>query len=433
MTVSNAEENSSEMQAIKHKDCGNEAFKKSLWSEAIKSYSAAIKLGEQLEHKELPIFYKNRAAAYLKLEQFNEALLDCNKSLELAPRDPKALYRRAQAHEGLEKYEEAYKDATDLFKEDASNKSVQPMLQRLYLIVQERSLKHAQTSNKVQKMMDLTFDFAQTLEKRRSGANNLLVLAKENFGAEALCEADCISKIASGTKQEKDVEIYANLIRVIAELCYHSPLRTKKVLTELGVPWFLQVLNHNDEERILAAQYCLQTIINALSGLENKPDSKPDKELCEKYQKEIDTLLTCLLYSVTDPTISGPARDAVIEILTRNLHYTALSWAERLVELRGLHRLMDVCSELEEYRYESSMPITSSSRSIASVCLARIYENMYYDKLREKFQEQIDEYVKDKLLDPDLESKVRVTVAITSLLLGPLDVGNQIIAREGKR
>lgn len=34
-------------------------------------------------------------------------------------------------------------------------------------------------------------------------------------------------------------------------------------------------------------------------------------------------------------------------------------------------------------------------------------------------------------MNPDLESKVRVTVAITSLLLGPLDIGNQVIAKEG--
>lgn len=36
-----------------------------------------------------------------------------------------------------------------------------------------------------------------------------------------------------------------------------------------------------------------------------------------------------------------------------------------------------------------------------------------------------------RLLTPDIEHKVRVTVAITTLLLGPLDVGNRLIAREG--
>jgi len=101
-------------------------------------------------------------------------------------------------------------------------------------------------------------------------------------------------------------------------------------------------------------------------------------------------------------------------------------------EIRGLCRLLEVCSELADYKYESAMNITDSSSTIASVCLARIYENMYYDAAKLKFVEQIDEYIKDKLLSPDMESKVRVTVAITALLNGPLDVGNQVVARDGE-
>uniref|UniRef100_A0A1B0FL09 Protein unc-45 homolog B n=1 Tax=Glossina morsitans morsitans TaxID=37546 RepID=A0A1B0FL09_GLOMM len=414
---------------LSYKAKGNEAFKEGKWEDAVKFYTTAIKLGEK--HKELPVFYKNRAAAHLKLGNWLLVVSDCTESLKLAPGDPKSLFRRSQAYEALKKYEEAYKDATDLFKEDPTNKSVQPTLNRLHLIVQERATKNAQTSTKVQQMMELTFDIGTPPEKRKSGANNLLVLAKEEVSADLLFKAGCVGKIASLTKIEKNTEICANLVRIVAELCNHSVPRTKGVLAELGVPWFLRVLDNKEAEIVLAAQYCLQIIINALSGMENKADSKPNKELCKQNNREIDTLLTCLLYTVTDRTISGPARDAVMELLTRNIHYTALEWAERLVELRGLYRLLDVCSELEEYKYESAMDITSSSRTIASVCLARIYENMYYDKAKERFQEQIDEYVKDKLLAPDLESKVRVIVAITSLLTGPLDAGNQIVAREG--
>ncbi|XP_067641167.1 protein unc-45 homolog B [Eurosta solidaginis] len=415
--------------AVLYKNEGNAAFKAEKWEEAVQNYTKAIEVGGK--HKDLAVFYKNRAAAYLKLDKYKAAIDDCSESLKLAPKDPKALFRRAQAYDALEKYEEAYKDATDLFKADPNNKSVQPMLQRLHQIVQERLAQNAKTSTKVNQMMSLTFDVASPVDKRRSGSNNLLVLANEEVGADMLFKAGCITKIASLTKIEKDPEIYCNLVRVVAELCNNSVERTKAVLRELGVPWFLHVLDHKHAERVTAAQYCLQTIINALSGMENKPESKPKKELCEQNQKEIDTLLTCLVYTITDRTISGEARDAIIELLTRNVHYTALAWAERLVEIRGLQRLLEVCSELEEYKYESAMEITPSSRTIASVCMARVYENMYHDELRKRYTDAIDEYIKDKLLDPDMESKVRVTVAITSLLSGPLDVGNQIVSREG--
>ncbi|CAG9804440.1 unnamed protein product [Chironomus riparius] len=160
-------------------------------------------------------------------------------------------------------------------------------------------------------------------------------------------------------------------------------------------------------------------------------DSKPDQQLVEDNKNEIDTILTCLVYATTDRTITGEARDAVVELLIRNAHHQTLNWAERLIEQKGLYRLMEICSELEEYKYESAMPITPSSRTIASVCLARIYENMYYDEARQRFIAHIDEYIRDKLLNPEFESKVRVVVALTSFLLGPLDVGNTIFARDG--
>ncbi|KAH8271223.1 hypothetical protein KR018_001620 [Drosophila ironensis] len=420
---------SEESEAGSFKDKGNEAFKASRWEEAVQFYTQAIKAGPK--HKELPVFYKNRAAAYLKLENYAAAVEDCSESLKAAPGDPKALFRRAQAYEALEKFEEAYKDATALFKADPGNKSVQPMLKRLHVIVEERSAKNAKTSTKVNQMMELTFDFASPIEKRRSAANNLVVLAKEKTGAELMYKEHCVAKVATLAKLEKDSEIYVNMVRVVAALCEGSVERTKGVLTELGVPWFMRVLDQKHEDCVATAQFCLQTIINSLSGLKNKPDAKPDKELCARNNREIDTLLTCLVYSITDRTISGAARDAVMELITRNVHYSALEWAERLVEIRGLCRLLEVCSELEEYKYESAMEITGSSSTIASVCLARIYENMYYDEAKQKFTDQIDEFIKDKLLAPDMESKVRVIVAITALLSGPLDVGNQVIAREG--
>ena len=140
--------------------------------------------------------------------------------------------------------------------------------------------------------------------------------------------------------------------------------------------------------------------------MDTKPDSKPKEEMCEKYKKEIDTILSCLLYCTTNRTFTGQGRDAVIELIMRNVHYNAINWAERLVELRGLQRLIEVASELEEYKYESAMDITPSTRTITSVCLARIYENMYYDAAKERFMAAIDEYIKDKLLAPDTESKV---------------------------
>lgn len=411
------------------KEKGNDAFKRSEWHEAIDFYTTAIKLGEK--HKELPVYYKNRAAAYLKIEAFERAHDDCTKSLESGPNDQKALFRRVQALEAMERYEEAYRDARTILNNDRSFKAIQPVLERLHKIVQDRSNQNAQTSVKVKKMFELAFDISAEKSKRESALSNLVVLARENAGAEIMYREGIATYVGKLFKVEKNDELLISAIRVIDDICCKSLYYTKGILRELGIPWFLQILDSKNADRVMAAQHCLQVILNSFSGLINKEDSKPDKQLCEDNKNEIDTLLTCLIFATTDRTITGEARDAVVELLIRNVHYKSIDWAERLVEIRGLYRLMDICSELEEYKYESALPITASSRTIASVCLARIYENMYYDAMRENFIAQIVDYVKDKLMNPDFESKVRVTVAITSLLLGPLDVGNIIFARDG--
>lgn len=426
--VANSPEEQQKATALKDK--GNDAFKNGNWTDAIAAYTEAIKFGGD-QHKEIGTFYKNRAAAHLKEEHFNDCISDCNAALKYCNTDPKALYRRAQAYEALGKIEEAYKDATTIWKANPGDKSIQPVLERLHAIVQERAHHNAKSVNKITQMCDILFDYNGDIDKRKSAANNLLYLARDDVCSDLMLEKGVVQKIVQLIKCERVEEILCNAIRTIDEMCTKSVTRTRKILQVAGIPWFLDVLDSRIEQRVSAAQHCMQTILNVFSGLENKVDSKPIQSLCDENKAEIDTLLTCMVYSITNRTISGQARDAIIELLTRNIHHTTLNWAERLVEIRGLSRLMDVCSELEEYKYESAMDITPSSRTIAAVCLARIWENMWYDELRQKFMEQIDEFVKDKLLDPELEAKVRITVAMTSLLLSAIDVGTAIFSRDG--
>ncbi len=75
-----------------------------------------------------------------KFSVFLKSLLVCpyTSALEIAPNDPKALFRRCQAYEYLEKHEEAYRDAGQLIRVDPKNTAVQPILRRLNPIIQEK-------------------------------------------------------------------------------------------------------------------------------------------------------------------------------------------------------------------------------------------------------------------------------------------------------
>ena len=59
--------------ANKLKDAGNEAFKAQRWDDALECYTKAIKLVDE-ENKDRAVFLKNRAATYLKLEQYEDAV-----------------------------------------------------------------------------------------------------------------------------------------------------------------------------------------------------------------------------------------------------------------------------------------------------------------------------------------------------------------------
>ncbi|XKL64377.1 hypothetical protein PGB90_004463 [Kerria lacca] len=411
----------------KLKEEGNTYFKNNDWEQSLKCYTKALQISKN--KTDALILYKNRAAVYLKLKKYEEAIEDVSKVLEESPNDPKALYRRCQGLENLNRFEEAYRDARHLLLVDPGNKDIQPILSRLYQKVQKYAERYSDINVKITQMFSYAFNFNEEEKKRETALNNILVLCGESRGAQALFEANITDKIVNALKVEKTIDIRITLIHIIAELCKKEINRTKIIVKSLGIPWFLDLLNVEDETEIQTSQNCLQTIINVLSGMEK---DVCNEKICDKNREEIDTILTSMVYMINSRTISGLGRDAVLQLITRNIHFKSINWASRLIEIKGLQRLMEVASELSECSQKSSMMhFTESTRSNIACCLARIYENMYYEKAREDYLENINEFIKSKLLTPDLESKVKVTVAITVLLMGPLEVGNYIMGKDG--
>ena len=64
------------LQAEKHKNKGNDAFKSGNYQAAVECYGAAIDLNPNE-----PAYYTNRCIAYLKLENPQLALNDCQRAL----------------------------------------------------------------------------------------------------------------------------------------------------------------------------------------------------------------------------------------------------------------------------------------------------------------------------------------------------------------
>lgn len=110
-------------------------------------------------------------------------------------------------------------------------------------------------------MLDLAFNMSMDKEKRETAMNNLLVLARERAGAEEIFKQKGVSKITKFVKVGEDGEIICSAIRIIGELCKNNINQTESIIRDIGLPWFLEMINSKLAERVNASQYCLQVII----------------------------------------------------------------------------------------------------------------------------------------------------------------------------
>lgn len=408
---------------------GNELFKVGDYVGALEKYTDALKCTDQDNDK--AIVLNNRAAANIKLRRYDDAIKDASEVLELVPTDLKALYRRSQAYEALGKIDEAFKDARNVLHLDPKNAAIQQSLQRLSQTLQELAKENSSTSKKVSQMLGIIADSSSDLEVRVQAANNLVVIAREKAGSEAIVKTNGLARCLDAMRTLKNAEFSLACIRIFSELSKKNPEWALIVLKEFGLPMMINQFITKDTQQVTAVQYLFQTIINILSGMNSKDNKKPDPKLMKQHEEEIDSIMLVLVKAVSSRVMTALGRDAILELITKNVDYERLNWGMKLVDADGLAQLLEVASELEDIRHESSMDITSNTRPNCSVAFERIYFCMDYDRAKEKYREKVTEYINGKLRDPEIESKVRATSAITALLLGPLDVGNNCLGAPG--
>jgi len=92
------------------------------------SYAKALELDPK-NHT----LYSNRAAAYMHLGQYELALKDSERCVEIAPDFVKAYFRKGKALLGLEQYAEAVEALTHALKLKKNNKEIREALQHAIL------------------------------------------------------------------------------------------------------------------------------------------------------------------------------------------------------------------------------------------------------------------------------------------------------------
>jgi len=129
-TVGALSESERKEYAAKLKAAGNTAYGSKDYNKAIELYGKAILC------KPDPIFYSNRAACYNALGQWEKVIEDTTAAINLDNEYVKALNRRANAYEHMEKFSEALLDFTasciiDGFRNEASAQAVERLLKKV--------------------------------------------------------------------------------------------------------------------------------------------------------------------------------------------------------------------------------------------------------------------------------------------------------------
>ncbi|XP_052256795.1 small glutamine-rich tetratricopeptide repeat-containing protein beta-like isoform X2 [Dreissena polymorpha] len=115
-------EEKEEAEILKNK--GNDFMKSEKFSDAIESYSQALKLDNKNA-----VYYCNRAAAYSKISKHKSAIEDCQRALTIDPLYSKAYGRMGIAYTALEDHESAFECYRKALELDPDNQSYQNNLE----------------------------------------------------------------------------------------------------------------------------------------------------------------------------------------------------------------------------------------------------------------------------------------------------------------
>uniref|UniRef100_A0A672KVU6 Protein unc-45 homolog B n=1 Tax=Sinocyclocheilus grahami TaxID=75366 RepID=A0A672KVU6_SINGR len=273
---------------VQLKDEGNKHFQAGEIDKAIECYTKAIKFSK--DKKALAVIYRNRSACFLKKENYNNAVSDATKAIDVDAADIKALYRRCQALEKLGKLDMAFKDVQRCATLEPKNKTFLETLRRLGAEIQQKLKTTFSTDSRVQNMFDILFADESDKEKQEKAANNLIVLAREDAGAERIFQNNGVPLLVQLIDTGKPDMILA-AIRTLSGMCTGHRARVrnrqlseglKKILKVCGqVPDLPDQLPLTENTQLIAS-----VLLNKVyDDLRCDPERDNFRDICDEYIK----------------------------------------------------------------------------------------------------------------------------------------------------
>uniref|UniRef100_A0A8C9ZZB1 Unc-45 myosin chaperone B n=1 Tax=Sander lucioperca TaxID=283035 RepID=A0A8C9ZZB1_SANLU len=405
---------------IQLKDEGNKHFQAGETDKAIECYTKAIKACK--DKNVLAVIYRNRSACHKLIITLSSSLI----AIDVDAADIKALYRRCQALEKLGKLDMAFKDVQRCATIEPKNKTFLETLRRLGADIQAKLKTTFSTDSRVQNMFDILLDDEMETEKRERAANNLIVLSREDAGAERIFQNNGVPLLLNMIESGKREMILA-AVRTLSGMCTGHKAR---VSIKNGSRQSIMAVDN--EEIALATCNLFQCINDSLTGGDKREYGK-EEALVLDASKDLKTILLSLLEMVANKKVPGHGRDQALNLLSRNVPRTTKKAKDNSRTLftidHGLKKILKVCGQVPEL--PDQLPMTENTQLIASVLLDKLYDDLICDPERNNFRDICDEYIKSKIDPNDMDKTIHAVNTISGLLQGPFDVGNALVGRQG--
>uniref|UniRef100_A0A3P9KMW7 Protein unc-45 homolog B n=1 Tax=Oryzias latipes TaxID=8090 RepID=A0A3P9KMW7_ORYLA len=411
------------------KDEGNKHFQAGEIDKAIECYTNAIKVCK--DKTLLAVIYRNRSACFLKKESYANAASDASKAIDVDAADIKALYRRCQALEKLGKLDMAFKDVQRCATLEPKNKTFLETLRRLGAEIQAKLKTTFSTDSRVQNMFDILFDEEMDKDKKEKAANNLIVLSREDAGAERIFQNNGVPLLLNMIDTGKPEMIVA-AVRTLSGMCTGHKARAMAIVNMVGVDKICSIMALDNEEIALATSNLFQCINDSLTGADTREYGK-EAALVLDAAKDLKTILLALLEMIANKNVSGYGRDQALNLLSKNVPRSNKKnpdYSRTLFTIdHGLKKILKVCGQVPEL--PDQLPLTENSQMIASVLLNKLYDDLTCDPERDNFREICDQYIKSKIDPNNMDKTLHAVNTISGLLQGPFDVGNALVGHQG--
>lgn len=419
-----------EAEAVQLKEEGNRHFQLQDYKAATESYSQALKLTKDKALQ--ATLYRNRAACGLKTESYVQAASDASRAIDINSSDIKALYRRCQALEHLGKLDQAFKDVQRCATLEPRNQNFQETLRRLNTSIQEKLRVQFSTDSRVQKMFEILLDPNSEADLLEKAANNLIVLGREEAGAERIFQNNGVALLLQ-LVDTKRPELMLAAVRTLSGMCSGHRARATAILHAVRIDRICSLMAVENEEMSLAVCNLLQAIIDALSGEDKREHRGKEEALILDTKKDLKQITNHLLDMLVSKKVSGQGRDQALNLLNKNVPRKDLAIHDNsrtiYVVDNGLRKILKVVGQVPDL--PSCLPLTDHTRMLASILINKLYDDLRCDPERDHFRKICEEYITGKFDPQDMDKNVIAIQTVSGILQGPFDLGNQLLSLKG--